>query len=197
MTRTLTVLDRAAGIVLAVVLIATGLLALDWHFALVLDLPDTLRTGAVDDAVTSAWWPWVFAGVAVVLGLVGLRWLVAHLGRPGESRTRLATSNETGRLTVDLGSLASVAAERLEQTGTVTDVRGRTRTVRGRTLVELRGHVGTYADVDDLIEATGACVREVSEAFDAAQPSTPVTCRVLLSAPRSKRAGRADRVRVS
>lgn len=194
MSRRLVAVDRLAGVVLGLLLLSTGLLALDWRLGRVLDLPTGIDTTALVDVVTSSWWPWAFAGGAVLLGLLGLRWLLAHLLRSGARSTRLAASNETGRLTVDLGSLASVAAERLEASAPVSGVRGRAHTVRGHTLVELSGQVDADADADDLVTAAGACIEEVAAAFEA---ETPVTCRVLIQAPRAKRAGRTDRVRVS
>lgn len=192
MTRRLVVLDRVAGILLALGLVAAGLLLLDWHLDRVLHLPGTLRTARVEDVVTSGWWPWAAAGGGIVLGLLGVLWLLAHLGRGRENTTRLTTGDETGLLVVDLGSVASAAAARLEALGPLTDVRGTTRRRRGRTQVELHGRVAEHAEAAEVMAASTQCIKEVIAALDG-----EVACRVLLSSPRGRRSERIDRVRVA
>lgn len=191
MSRRLSVLDRLAGLLLGLALVAVGLLAVDWQAGRVLDLPGTLRTGSVSDVVTSSWWPWAASVGGVLLALLGLAWLLAHLGRGREGTTRLSSGNETGDLVVDLASVASAAAARLEATAPVTDVRGTTRKVRGATVVELRGHVAAHADTTQVLDASAACIEEVAAALD-----EEVSCRVLLNAPRARRSDRTDRVRI-
>jgi hypothetical protein len=184
------VLDRVVLALVGLVLLAAGLLALDWRTGTVLDLPDRLDAGAVLDTVDSSWWPWASAGVGVVLGLLGLAWLLAHLPRRGPGRTRLAASDQSGTLEVDLRSVAGAVADRLEELGPVTGARGTTDRVRGTTVLEVRGRVEPDADTDALDQAVRTCAAEVEQAFAGAVP-----LRVLLDAPRRTRP-RDDRVRV-
>ena len=95
MTRLLVALDRIAGLVLALVLVAGGLLLLDWRLGLVLDLPIVAHISPVLDLVGRVWWPVVAAVIAVLLVLLALRWLVAHLPRVRTSDARLAATPAT------------------------------------------------------------------------------------------------------
>ncbi len=193
MTRRLSVLDRAACLVLGLALVVAGLAAIDWRYDLVLSgYRDQLSTSGADDVVSSSWWPWAFAGGGIVLALLGLVWLAAHLPRRTSGTLRLATSDPTGRVSVDLGSVADLMAERYADLTLATGVRGQLVTRRRRTVVEITGHVDDAADVVSLAEAAAACAADLA----AALPDEPISCRVLLSSPRRRRAPRQDRVRI-
>lgn len=193
MTRTLLRLDRLVVLLVGLALVALGLLAVDWQYRFVLDsYDDSVRTGAAQEVLATAWWPWVLALAGVLLGLVGLWWLMAHLRREASSTVRLAASDETGRIQVDVRSAASAAAAHLGTIAPVVDPHGTVRSYGATTLVELRGHVDPAADVDALTEATATCSRHVAEAF----PDDRVECRVVLDAPKRARPGRTTRVRV-
>ncbi|GAA5142926.1 hypothetical protein GCM10023340_07220 [Nocardioides marinquilinus] len=191
MTRRLRVVDRLGTVVLGLVLLGAGLLALDWRYEVVLDLPRAVSTDAADDLVGTSWWPWAFAGGTVVLGLVGLWWLLAHLARPGPSSHRLRGSGGAGSLDADLRSVADGCAKRLEQLAPVVDARGRTTVVRRLPVVEVRARIDPYADPAELTAAAAAVTADVEAAF----PDGDVGCRVLLDAPRPARRARRSRVR--
>ncbi|WP_137292875.1 hypothetical protein [Nocardioides dongxiaopingii] len=192
MTRRLLLLDRLAVLVVGLALVALGLLAADWQHGWVLHLDDRLDTGRLDDVLDAAWWPWTLAAAGVVLGLAGLAWLLAHLRRSGPSVLRLRASDGSGHVEADLASAATAAAQRLGTLAPVTGVRGTSRTVRSRTVLELRGHVDAAADVATLTEAAEVCAADVAAGF----PDDDVVCRVVLDAPRRPRTGRSTRVRV-
>ncbi|WP_134767926.1 hypothetical protein [Nocardioides sp. 1609] len=192
MTRRLLLLDRLAVLVVGLALVALGLLLADWQHGWVLHLGDRVDTGPLDDVLDAAWWPWALAALGVVVGLAGLTWLLAHLRRSGPSTLRLRTSDATGRVEADLASTAAAAAQRLATLAPVTGVRGTSRTVRSRTVLELRGHVDPAADAATLTEAAEVCAADVAAAF----PDDDVACRVVLDAPRRPRTGRSTRVRV-
>lgn len=193
MTRKLLGLDRLAVLLVGVALVVLGLLAIDWRQRYLLDsYADTLATGRTQDLLATSWWPWVFALVGILLGLIGLVWLLAHLRREGPTTVRMGASDATGRIEVDVRSVASAAATHLGTIAPVINPRGTTRVYGATTLVEVRGRVDPAADPGSLIEAAEACSAQVAAAF----PDDRVECRVVLDAPRSTRPGRADRVRV-
>lgn len=193
MTRKLLGLDRVIVLVVGLVLVVLGLLAVDWQYQLVLtSYADSVQTGPAEDVVTTAWWPWVLATAGVLLGLLGLWWLLAHLRREASSTTRLAASDETGRLQVDVRSVATAAAAHLGTIAPVVDPRGTVRSYGATTVVELRGHVDPAADVQALTDAVATTAGHVAAAF----PDDRVECRVVLDAPQRRRRGRTTRVRV-
>lgn len=190
MSRRLLLLDRALGLVLGLALVAVALLALDWRYEVVGSYADKLSLQPLQTAADSTWWPWAFAGAAVLLGVLALLWLISHLGRSGPSSLRLGSSNETGSVDADLRSVATAMADHLGETAPLVGVRGTTRTHgRGLTLIELRGHVDPGADAQDLSEAARVASAQVREAF----PDGSVEARLLVHAPSTSRR-RAARV---
>lgn len=192
MTGRLRLVDRLVVLLVGLALLAVGLLGLDWRYdglSDVTDLPERLDTSPTADVVTTTWWPWAAAAGGIVLGLVGLWWLLAHLRRPGPASRRLAGSGPTGVLDVDLRSVASACAERFATQAPVLAVRGTTRTIGSRTVVLLTGQVDPYADPASLADAATRCAADLAAAF----PDEGLTCRVVLDAPR--RPGRRVRVR--
>lgn len=193
MTRKLLGFDRFIVLVVGVGLVLLGLLAVDWKNHYVLNsYSDTLRTSATGDVLTSSWWPWVFAIAGVILGVLALWWLLAHLRREGPSRLRTNVSDETGRVEVDIRSVATAAAAYLATVAPVVNPRGTTRTYGGTTLVLLRGRVDPAADVESLTQAATTCTNHITAAF----PNDKVECRVVLDSPQRKNPGRSNRVRV-
>lgn len=192
MTRRVRVTDRLVVGLVGLALVALGLLGLDWRYGWLLDRPDTLYTGQATDVVESSWWPWAAAGGGLVLGLLGLWWLLAHLRRPGPGTRRLEGSDATGLVEADLRSVATASADRLAGLAPVVGAKGHTEVIGGRTVVVLTGQVDPHADPDSLLAAATTCADELAEAF----PAERLTCRVVLDAPRRSRTGRSTRVRV-
>lgn len=194
MTRRLLGTDRVVSGVVGLALLALGLYLLDWRFGVVGSYAEEVRTDAAGSVADSGWWPWAFAAAGVLLGLLGLYWLLAHLRRPGPGTLRLSGSGAHGRLEADLRSVADTLAGRLESTAPVTGARGTTRSVGSHTLLQVRAQVEPTADARELVAATEALEAEVARAF----PQDQVTCRVVLDAPRRRRLARtSNRVRVS
>lgn len=185
--------DRGLTLLVGVLLVALGLLMIDWHYQWVLqDYPAEVSTDAATEVVTAAWFPWAFAAAGVVLGLIGLVWLVAHLRRRGPSTLRLRTSDQSGRVQADLRSVADAAAARLEDLAAVTAVTGTVVTIRSRPVIQLRGRIDPVASVTSITEAAETCSQDLAEAF----PDGAVTCRILVDSPRRGRARRQSNVRV-
>ncbi len=192
MTRGLLRLDRLTTLLVGVALVALGLLVVDWRYREVFTYPNSLDTTPAADVLDTAWWPWAFAAAGVVLGVLGLLWLLAHLRRKGPSTLRLRSSDSTGRVESDLRSVAAAAAQQLGSLSPVTGVRGTTRVYGSHTVVELRGHVAAGADAESLTEAAEVCAAHIAAAF----PGDDITCRVVLDARQRSRTGRSTRVRV-
>lgn len=170
--------DRAATVLLGLVLIALAALVWEWRLDLTGLLDPRAEVAGVGSVVDSTWWPWVAAAVGLVLGILGLLWLLAHLPRPTRGSTRLSGSDATGRLEADHASLAKALAERWAALAPVTGTRGRT-TPDAPDVLLLSGHVELEADTADILDAADRIEREVVEAF----PDLDVRVRFLLDGP--------------
>ncbi|MFE6650004.1 hypothetical protein ACFVJS_25830 [Nocardioides sp. NPDC057772] len=185
--------DRVMTLLVAVLVVALGLLIVDWHYRWVLrTYPAELSTGPANEVVTTDWFPWVFAAAGIVLGLIGLVWLLSHLGRRGPSTLRLDASDQTGRVQADLRSIADAAATRLESLAPLTGVTGTVVTIRSRPVILLRGRIDPAAAVAPVADAAEICSRDVAAAF----PGDSITCRVLVDPPRRGRGRSQSHMRV-
>lgn len=185
--------DRVMTLLVAVLVTALGLLIVDWQYRWVLrTYPDDLSTGPAREIVTSDWFPWAFAAAGVLLGLIGLAWLISHLGRRGPSTLRLDASDQSGRVQADLRSIADAAATRLENLAPLTGVTGTVLTIRSRPVILLRGHIDPAAAVAPVADAAEICSRDVAAAF----PDDSITCRVLIDPPRRGRGRQQSHMRV-
>lgn len=179
--------DRTASVVVGAGLLALGAAAWDWRLGLTGLVPDTaLDASSLESVTGSAWWPWAFAGAGILLGVLGIVWLLAHVPRLTSSTSRLSTSAATGRLEVDHGSLGSTLADRWSSLAPVTGARARTMPEASDVIV-LTGHVEVEADPADLVAGTAQVEREVAGAF----PEGEVRVRFLLEGtvrqPRTRR----------
>jgi hypothetical protein len=186
-------LDRVVLLVVGLLLVLLALVVVDWRHHLVLSsYADSLQTGRLEDAVDSWWFPWLFAVVGVLLGALGLRWILGHVGSRGPAVLRTSASSESGRIEVDLRSLADVAAAHLATQAPIAHARGTTRKAGLTSVVELHAHVDPAADVESLTAAAAACSDQITAAF----PDDLVTCRIVLGSPQRTKPGRVDKVRV-
>lgn len=185
--------DRGLTLLAGVLLVALGLLIVDWHYQWVLQgYPGEVSADPAAEIVGTSWFPWAFAAVGILLGLLGLMWLVAHLGRRGPSTLRLQASDQTGRVQADLRSIANAAAGRLEGMAALTGVSGTVVTIRSRPVILLRGRIDPVASVASITDAAATCTQDLASAF----PDHAVTCRILVDPPRRGSAGRQSNVRV-
>lgn len=191
MTRLLVTLDRLAGIVLALLLVAGGLVLLDWRLDTVLNLPTVAHIGPVLDLVKRVWWPVVAAVAGVLLVLVGLRWLVGHMPRVRNSEARLSASSGAGRLRLDTPSVARAGASALTSDLVLPEASGHVREVRGRPLVQLEARCAQETDVADVRDRAALVAGDVARGF----PSGDLPLRVLVDAPRTRVRDRAKPTR--
>jgi hypothetical protein len=187
------VTDRLAGIVAGAVLVLTGLVLIDWHTGWVFTShPSELDTARVGEVVDSTWWPWAAAAVGLLLGLLGIRWLLTHLRRDAVGDVRLRESDPTGRVEIDLDSVADAAASRFRELAPVSTSSGSTTVLSQRRIVVVDARLETGADADAVVAAAEQCAGEVDQAF----PDGTVSCRFLIDQPRRQRRRRSAQVRV-
>lgn len=157
-------LDRVATFIVAVLLIAAGvLLGLWWYGGSTSLLPPTLDTAQETRVMGLPWWPWATAIVGVVLVVLGLRWLTAHLPDRGVGRVVLPGSGQGGRLHSDAGTVASAAAEELESTRGVRSARATMLRERGQTVARFRVTVEPETDLAQLGRAADRVSAELAQ----------------------------------
>ena len=189
MTRKLVTIDRVAGIVVALLLIAGGLVLMDWKLEKVLSLPSVVRLPGLLKTSALAWWPLATAILAVLLILLGLRWLVAHLPRVRTSEAKLGESSGEGRMRLDTASVARASASALQSELVLPEARGRVREVRGRPLVQLDARCFRDTSVAEVRERAERVARDIDRAF----PSGDLPLRVVVAEPRRKVRDRTGR----
>ncbi len=112
MSRLATGLDRLLVLLVGLVLIVVGAGAILWQLATFSQAPKTLTAPGLVHATTQSWWPWAVGIGGAVLILLSLRWLGAHVPGRKVHDFKLAGSDATGKLTVDLSALAAAAPRR-------------------------------------------------------------------------------------
>ena len=180
-------LDRSATIVVALLLIALGLILIDWRYHLVLhSYPHRISLGSLPSWAASGWWPWIFAAATIVLALIGVWWLLAHLRSATTKQTKMPQSDPHGTITLDTSSLASAVSDSLQRSGPFSSVKASTTSIGQATTVLVTAQLDRHADGPSIHEATHALQTQLRSAF----PDHGVTARVLLTHPRSPRSER-------
>lgn len=180
-------LDRLATIVVALLLIALGLALIDWRYHLVLhSYSHRISLGSLPTWAASSWWPWVFFAVTLILGLVGVWWLLSHLRNTTSKQTKMPQSDPHGTITLDAASLASAVADSLQKSGPFISVKASSSQAGAATTVLVTAQLDKHADGSSIHEATHALQTQLRSAF----PDQGVTARVLLDQPRSPRSDR-------
>ena len=152
MSRATIALDRVVLTLVALVLLGAGVLGVLWWSGR-LAVSDTVDLKPLAPVTHEQWWPWAVGALALVLVLLGLRWMAAHLPDRGVSQLVLAGSDTTGRLVVDASSVVSAAAQQLEQTPGVTGVRGLIQRDRGQLVARFNTSLDRRADLHLVAEA--------------------------------------------
>jgi hypothetical protein len=180
MSRATAVTDRLVLALLGLVLVAAGVLAVAWRTGWAErwwpsgpagdGWSDRLPTLDATGLVEAPWWPWACLGAALLLVLLGLRWLVAHLPGRVDKRFTLAGSDAGGRLRVDLGAVADAAADDLAADGAVRSSSGRVAHDGRRRCVDLVAGVDPHADLRSVRRAVDATVGRLGGALGDAVP---------------------------
>ena len=173
------VLDRLSTALVGLLLVAGGLLVLEWRYDLLLGLGRRLDLTSVQDVLGSDWWPWAFAVGGVLLGLVGLRWLLAHVATPSGTVVRTVNDDEHGASIIDLSSLATATAARFADLAPVVSSGGSYRRIDGQHVVEVRAAVDDRTSAGLLAEAVSTVDADLRAAFN----DGAAHLRVLLGSP--------------
>lgn len=153
MSRATTGLDRAVTLVLGALLVAGGVLALGWYYAWWAWFPDNADTGSALEVIGYGWWPWALGVAAVLLFVLGLRWLVAHAPGRRVSTLRLPGSGSQGRLEVDARSAVAAACGELQRRHDVRSAQGVVRRDRGQLLIDVRAMLEPRSDLGSVAGA--------------------------------------------
>jgi len=181
-------LDRAALVVVGLVLIAAGL-ALGWWWSGDSLFPSTLRTAPARELIAMSWWGAASAIVGVLLVLLGLRWIFAHLDSQQVSRLHLSGSGSRGKLDVSAAKVASAAADALAATIGVRSAHGRVVRDRGQLVARLSALVEPECD----LSLVAGRADQVSAQLGQALERDDIRCGVQLRVARRGR--RMPRVR--
>ncbi|MBC3760108.1 hypothetical protein H7K62_00210 [Quadrisphaera sp. RL12-1S] len=136
--------DRLAVFVLGLVLLAGGALVGAWALDLLPQLgvpasavPQKISTAGATDLTGASWWAYATAAAAVVLGLLGLWWLLAHIPHRGADPVRLPGSSAAGTLVLDGDAAVAVAAQVISEVPGVRSASGKMVSERGQLIAEL------------------------------------------------------------
>jgi len=166
MSRAVIGLDRFAAFVVGVVLVAVGALAVLWWLGPFGWMPDSLDTSPLTDTTSESWWPWVCGAVALVLLVVGLRWLLAHLPTRRVSDLTLPGSRSDGKLRAAAGPVAKAAADVLAATPGVRSAGGRVLHERGQLVARLDATVEAEADLAVIADAADSVAAQVARVLE-------------------------------
>lgn len=149
-TRKTLFIDRAATLLLAVLLILGGLTAIWWWTGEPVrgyQLPDTSDISRVAKVVDASWFAWVAALAGIVLALIGIRWIAAHLTSTRVKRLHLAGSDASGRLEVAGTKVVGAAAAAFADTLGVRSAEGAVLRDRGQLVAHLDATIEPDADL--------------------------------------------------
>jgi hypothetical protein len=153
MNRTVLRLDRALLALAGIVLLVVGVAALLWTTGtlatLVDGVPSSLDTSAAQDVAAQSWWPYAAGGVAVVLAVVSVWWMLAHLPARSTPEQDLPGSTRSMRLRVSRDAVADATAHAAEQ---IASVRRATATLREEGPELVLSLVGTVDPATDMPE---------------------------------------------
>mgnify|MGYP004521258487 CR=1 FL=1 len=166
MSRRVLGLDRFLALLLGLVLVVLGAAVGAWGLGQLTRVwasaPQQLSTAGATSVLEASWWAAAAAAGAVVLGLLGLWWLLAHVPRRSTGPLRLTGSDRSGALLVDGSSAARTAAEVLAETPGVRSASGRVVSDRGQLLAELSVTAEPSVDLAELADAVEATTADLN-----------------------------------
>lgn len=184
MSRATLAWDRVAATVVALVLLAAAVFGIVWWSDSWSVVPDTLELDPVLDVLGEPWWPWVAGAAAVLLGLLGLRWLLAHVPSRGVGTISLPGSGRGGRLRTDANRVTDAAAESLADTHGVRAASGSMHRDRGQLVAKLAATIEPEADLELVAQAADRVSAELAKVVG----RDDLHCRVQLSVAARNRA---------
>lgn len=176
MSRTTITLDRVVTLLVGLALVAAAVLAAGWWYDWWPWMPSAVTTADAQQLTERRWWPWALAGAAMLLFLLGLRWLVAHAPSRPVGDLRLPGSGQQGRLQVNAGSAVSAACAALENRHDVRRARGTVRKDRGQLVIDIRATLEPTVELPGVVTA----VEESAGALTKSLERPDLFCRVRL-----------------
>jgi len=161
MTRTAVTFDRIAAVVAGLALVALGAALAVWTTNSVPNLPRRIAISGLHSATGTGWWPFALAGAGVLLVVVALRWLFAHTPAAKVKDLPLRR-DDAGSITVDLGEVATAAAETLKQNLDVASASGKAVIDRGTRTVDLTVTTTATPRSDRLIPTIDAVCAQIA-----------------------------------
>lgn len=165
MSRTTIAIDRFVTLLVGLLLIAAAVLAAGWWYDWWSFLPADVDSTDALEVTDRRWYPWALAGAAVLLALLGLRWLFAHTPSRRVGELRLPGSGQEGRLQVDPSSAVSAACVALQSRPDVRRASGTVQRDRGQLVIDIRATLEPYAQLTDVVpavdESTATLVRSL------------------------------------
>lgn len=165
MSRTTIAVDRVVTLLVGLALVAAAVLAAGWWYDWWPFLPTAVDSGDALQVTERRWYPWALGGAAVLLALLGLRWLLAHTPSRPVGELRLPGSGQQGRLQVDPSSAVSAACAALQARPDVRRARGNVRRDRGQLVIDVRATLEPHAQLSEVVpavdESTATLVRSL------------------------------------
>ncbi|MDQ3592023.1 MAG: hypothetical protein M3386_03870 [Actinomycetota bacterium] len=168
--------DRLVTFVVGVALIAGAVIVIGWKYDLFNWLPEAVDSGPALDVTEYGWWPWALAAAALILLLLGLRWLFGHLPSRRVTELRLPGSGAEGRLEVDAGSAVSAACASLQSRHDIRSAKGDVRRDRGQLVIDIRATLEPRCDLAEVATA----IDETTAALTQSLERPDLYCRVRL-----------------
>ncbi len=141
MSRGIAIIDRLATAVAGLALLAGGLALILWATGdlsrWVTGTDREVSTDQLAEITGEPWWPWAAGLGGVLLAVVALWWLLSHLPGHHSALVALRGSDRTGRLTLDLNSVADAAASEFADLSGVRSARAQIRRDRGQRIIDL------------------------------------------------------------
>lgn len=190
MSRATVALDRLVTFLLGVSLIAGGVLGLSWYYDWWDWTYESIDSTEAVDATATDWWPWALGAAAVVLFLLGLRWLFAHTPGRRVSELRLPGSGSEGRLEVDASSAVTAACAELRERADVRSAQGVIRRDRGQLLIDIRATLEPRCELREVASA----IDETTATLIRSLERPELYCRVRLDVGSGNR-GKSSSVR--
>ncbi|CAN5817066.1 hypothetical protein BH20ACT6_BH20ACT6_19070 [soil metagenome] len=185
MSRSVVALDRLVTFVVGLLLVAGGVLVIGWKYDLFGWLPSSVNSGPVKDITERGWWAWALGAAAMVLFLLGLRWLVAHLpGRSKVSELGLSGSGAEGRLDVNASGAVSAACAALQARHEVRSAKGSVRRDRGQLVIDIHATLEPRCDLTEVATA----IDDTAAALTRSLERPDLYCRVRLDVGNRDRA---------
>lgn len=167
MRRGVRAVNRVVAFVVGLALLVVGVAAVLWWAGVLgdvwTDAPWGLDPRRVQEVLVLPWFGGVATACGVLLAVLAVWWLVAHLGSPRVGTLTLPGSDASGRLSLDVGALASHVADQARRLPGVSGARSTMDLERGRYVLVSTLQVDPEADLPALADDVAALVTQARD----------------------------------